>query len=139
MSPHRASLRMLPHCPSRLVTLKTAALVVAMATTLTACAPDAVRSNQATGFNGYIKQIGAVCKPLIIGDRDVGEALRNETIGNNTYDYFLDVTSKLYYNRISPAAYRENLVAFFGVGSYNNAAFDCILGNLPADRPNAPM
>jgi hypothetical protein len=115
------------------------ALCLGLIALLSGCAPDSIRSNQATGFNGYLKHIGAVCKPLIIGSRDIGEALRMQNAGDNTYDYFIDVTSKLYYNRISPAAYRENLNAFFGTGNYNNAAYDCILGNLPPDRPNAPM
>ena len=105
-----------------------------------ACAPDAVRSVDATGFNGFIRKITAVCQPMLIGDKDVGEMLRLEGANSNDggYDFFLDITSKLYYNRISPAAYRENLTGFFGAGTTNDASFACILNNLPAQRPNAP-
>lgn len=112
---------------------------MALTLAVTACAPDSIRSNQATGYNGYLKKIGAVCKPLIIGSKDIGEALRLETLGDTNYDFFLDKTSQLYYNRISPADYRQNLNSFFGTGSYNNSAYDCLLNNLPAVRPNAPM
>jgi hypothetical protein len=106
---------------------------------LAGCAPDAVRSIDATGYNGFIRNIGTVCRPLVIGDKDVSEMIRMQNGGNdNGYDYFLDVTSKLYYNRITPAGYRENLTGFFGAGTSNDASFACILNNLPAQRPNAP-
>ena len=65
--------------------------------------------------------------------------IRLQNAGNDDgYDYFLDVSSKLYYNRISPTAYREDLTGFFGAGTSNEASFACILNNLPAQRPNAP-
>jgi len=107
---------------------------------LCGCAPDAVRSVDATGFNGYIRQIRTVCHPLQIGDKDIGEMLRLEGGNSNDggYDNFLDATSRLYYNRISPAIYRESLTGFFGAGTSNDASFACILNNLPAQRPNAP-
>jgi hypothetical protein len=114
-------------------------LALALGALLAGCAPDAVRSVDATGYNGFIRTIGTACRPLQIGDRDVSEMIRLQNGGNdNGYDYFLDVTSKLYYNRISPAAYRENLTGFFGAGTSNEASFACILNNLPAQRPNAP-
>jgi hypothetical protein len=126
-----------PAVHDRAVTLSV--LVLALGALLAGCAPDAVRSVDATGYNAFIRKIGAVCRPLLIGDKDVGEMIRLENGGNdNGYDYFLDVTSKLYYNRMSPAAYRENLTGFFGAGTPNDASFACILNNLPAQRPNAP-
>jgi hypothetical protein len=114
-------------------------VALALGALLAGCAPDAVRSIDATGYNGFIRKIGTVCRPMLIGDKDVSEMIRLENAGNdNGYDYFLDITSKLYYNRISPAAFRENLTGFFGAGTYNEASFACILNNLPAQRPNAP-
>jgi hypothetical protein len=49
--------------------------------------------------------------------------------GGNSYDFWLDQTSRLFYRRISPAGYRESLNAFFGAG--NDGTIDCILANLP--------
>lgn len=119
--------------------LASRALVLVWTAVLAACAPDAVRSIDATGFNGFIRTIRTVCQPMQIGDKDVGEMLRLGNAGNdNAYDYFLDVSSKLYYNRMSFAAYRENLTGFFGAGTGNDAAFACIEKNLPAQRPNSP-
>jgi len=113
------------------------------ATTLTAvamatagCAPDAIKYN-ASSFDAYVKKLGQVCQPLQIGDKDIGEMIRLGTAGT-PYDYFLDATSKLYYNRITPAAYRQSVVSFFGPGTSNDRAFDCIIKNLPAVRPSAP-
>ncbi len=105
----------------------------------TGCAPDSVRSVQATGFNGYIKQLPMSCKPLQIGSADLGQQIGMNDMGNNDYNYFLDVTSKLYYNRMSPESYRQALVGFFGTGTYNDASFNCIFRTLPPDRPNAPV
>ena len=115
------------------------ALAFALATVLAGCAPDAVRSVEATGYNAFLRKIGTACRPLVIGDRDISEMIRLQNAGNDDgYDYFLDVSSKLYYNRISPAAFREDLTGFFGAGTSNEASFACILNNLPAQRPNAP-
>jgi hypothetical protein len=106
---------------------------------LTSCAPDSVRSVEATGFNAYMQKLGQVCQPLLIGDADVGEWIRMNAMGNDNYTYFVDVTSKLYYNRLAPAGYRQAVVGFFGAGSSNDRSFDCIFRNLPPDRPNAPV
>ena len=119
--------------------LAPAILVFALGTLLASCAPNEVRSVDLTGYNGYIRKIGTVCQPLRIGSKDVGEMIRLSNAGNDTdYAYFLDVTSKLYYNRMSPATYRETLVGTFGPGTSNDVGIDCILNNLPAQRPNAP-
>jgi len=132
----------LPHHAAKVPCRKFASSVslLALVALIVGCAPDAVRSIDATGYNGFLRKITAVCQPMLIGDKDVGEMLRLEEGGSNDggYDFFLDITSKLYYNRISPAAYRENLTGFFGAGTSNNAAFTCILNNLPVQRPNAP-
>jgi hypothetical protein len=114
-------------------------LAATIAAATTACAPDTVRSTQATGFNAYIKKLGEVCRPLLIGDADVGEWIRMNSMGVDNYNYFIDVTSKLYYNRLSPAGYRQAVTGFLGAGSSNERSFDCIIGNLPPDRPSAPV
>jgi hypothetical protein len=104
-----------------------------------ACAPDSVRSVQATGFNAYLKQLATACQPLLIGNADVGQWIRQNNMGDNDYSYFLDVTSKLYYNRLTPAGYRQAVEGFLGAGTPNNRSFECIFRTLPPDRPNAPV
>lgn len=115
------------------------AVATAIAGTGAGCAPDAVRSVQATGFNAYLKQIGQVCQPLLIGSQDVGRMIQMNDMGVDNYNYFVDVTSKLYYDRLTPASYRQAVVGFFGAGTSNERAFECIFRNLPSDRPNAPV
>jgi hypothetical protein len=115
------------------------ALAVALGTMTASCAPDSVRSVQATGFNAYFKQLATACQPLLIGSADVGQWIQLNDMGNNDYSYFLDVTSRLYYNRLSPAGYRQAVEGFFGAGTPNNRSFDCIFRTLPPDRPNAPI
>ena len=120
------------------LTLVSSTLLVAACALLAGCAPDSVRSAQATGFNAYLRQVGADCPSLVIGSEDAGVWLRVGGDGTNDYEYFLNVTSQLYYNRISPTEYRNSLNSFFGPGRSNEVAFACILGHLPAERPNAP-
>lgn len=118
--------------------LASSTLVLAACAVLAGCAPDSVRSAQATGYNAFLRQVGADCPSLVIGSEDVGIWLRVGGDGTNDYEYFLNVTSQLYYNRISPTEYRNSLTGFFGPGRSNEVAFACILGHLPAERPNAP-
>jgi hypothetical protein len=113
-------------------------LAIATGTTVVGCAPDAVRNYQATGFNGWLGQLPTTCQPLQIGSRDVGLWIQMNDMGNNDYNYFIDMTSRLYYNRISPASYRDAVTGQFGAGTSNDRVFACILRTLPAQRPDAP-
>ena len=115
------------------------AVAATLAAALAACAPDAVRSVDATGFNAYMRKLGQVCQPLQIGSADVGEWIRMNDMSVNNYNYFVDVTSKLYYNRLTQDGYRQAVVAFLGPGSSNESSFECIFRSLPAYRPNAPV
>ena len=101
------------------------------------CAPDAVTNKQATGFNAFIDQIAVACKPLMIGMYDMTYRLTNKGVYGDNFDYFFDLTSKLYYQRTSPADYRSGINGFFGGGSTTDRSISCIIANLPADRPIA--
>jgi hypothetical protein len=114
------------------------ALLALSAALLASCAPDAVRTVEATGFNAYLRQLGEVCRPLRIGNAEVGDWIRTHATSSDDYAYFMDVTSKLYFRRLSPEGYRQAVVGFFGPGSSNESSFDCIFRNLPPDRPAAP-
>ena len=124
--------------PLRAATLVSAALATAVASFVGGCAPDAYRSAQATGFNAYIQKLGQVCRPLQVGDQDLSRKILEQANGDDNYVYFIDNTSRLYYNQLSPASYRQALVGFFGAGTYNDVSFNCIFNSLPFDRPNAP-
>jgi hypothetical protein len=116
-----------------------AVVFIAIATSLTvaACAPDAVRNNNATGFNGYLNSLKTACPNLRIGSSDVGQWIQYGS-GDNDYNYWLDMTSRLYYGRVSPAEYRSAVGAQLGASSSNAAAFDCMIGALPVQRDSAP-
>ena len=101
------------------------------------CAPDAVTNKQATGFNAFIDQIAVACKPLMIGKYDMTYRLTTKGVYGDNFDYFFDLTSKLYYQRTSPADYRSGINGFFGGGSTTDRSISCIIANLPADRPTA--
>jgi len=114
-----------------------AALAFAALVALAGCAPDAVTNKRATGFNAYLSQIATACKPLMIGSYDMTYQLQHEGIYDNNYNYFLDTTSQLYYQRSTEADYRSAINGFFGAGATTNRGIDCIIANLRADRPKA--
>ena len=72
---------------------------------LTACAPDAVNNRAATGFNGFVNTISRACAPLQLGRYQLSDPLMGGA-GGNSYDYWLDQTSRLYYRRIDQALMR---------------------------------
>ena len=112
------------------MTLRPAALA-SLVLLAAGCAPDAVNNRVATGFNGFVDQVSRACAPVQLGQYQLGNPLMGGA-GNNSYDYWLDQTSRLYYRTISPAQYRESLTAFFGAG--NDGTIGCIVGNLPSTR-----
>lgn len=93
-------------------------------------APDAMRNYQAMGFNGYLNSLKTACPNLQIGANDIGLWLQYGGVTDN-YNYWLDMTSRLYYCRVAPAEYRSAVTAQLGDGSSNAGAFDCIIRNLP--------
>ena len=95
------------------------------------CAADSVSNARATGFNGFLKTIQVQCSPLLLGGQDMSWALQSGA-GDNNYNYFLDQTSKLYYQQIGTGGYKESLTAFFGAGY--DRAIECIIAKLPAER-----
>jgi len=113
------------------------AMAIVAAMTLSSCAPDAVRNNAATGFNGYLNSLKTACPNLRIGSSDVGQWIQFGSADDN-YNYWLDMTSRLYYGRVSPAEYRSAVGAQLGASTSNAAAFDCMVGALPAQRDSAP-
>ncbi|MEP7328302.1 MAG: hypothetical protein ABI777_03755 [Betaproteobacteria bacterium] len=103
-------------------------LIPVLAIAVSACAPDAVNNRAATGFDGFLNQIQRSCAPLQYGRYQFADPLMG-TASGNSYDYWLDQTSKLYYRRVGPDAYAESLNAFFGAG--NQDSISCTLRYLP--------
>jgi hypothetical protein len=92
------------------------------------------------GYNAFLQRIATECKPLIIGNDNLGQAIVFNGLGATLEDYnnFLAKTSALYNGGISPATYRDSLTAFLGGGSYNDRSFNCIIAHLPATKPTQP-
>ena len=119
---------------------RTASIGVALpllAIVAVACAPDSVSNRQATGFNGYLNTLATSCRPLVIGPYDVGGWLMMRGSDDSNYNYFFNMTSRLYYGTVSQAEYQEGVASFLGPGSTNAQAFACIFANLPSQRPPA--
>jgi hypothetical protein len=119
----------------RITRLLSAALLVSA---LAGCAPDAWNNRQATGFNGFLNSLATACEPLMIGARDIGDAIRRGSVVSDDYSYFLDVTSQLYYGTMAPEAYRRSITGFFGAGADTSRSIDCIVSRAAANRPPPP-
>ena len=113
------------------VFLRVACAAVVLAGLVSACAPDSWSNVKATGFNGFLKTIQVQCSPLLLGGQEMSWALQTGA-GDNNYVYFLDQTSKLYYQKVGPSGYAESLTAFFGAGY--DRAINCVIAKLPAER-----
>ncbi|MBB3015436.1 hypothetical protein FHX62_004121 [Cupriavidus alkaliphilus] len=123
--------------PFAIKPLRLAAAAVSAAM-LAACAPDSVRNLEARGFNAYLDSLQAACPNMVVGSSNISEWLRTSgSRDDDNYVYWLDQTSRLYYRRISPAQYRASVSAALG-GKSDARALDCIVRNLPADRPTHP-
>jgi hypothetical protein len=112
-------------------------IVIAAISALAACAPDSIRNYAATGFNGYLNSLKSTCPNLQIGSNEIGLWLQYSSVNDN-FNYWLDMTSKLYYRRVSADEYRSAVAAQLGDGSSNAASFDCIIRNLPEQPDMAP-
>lgn len=102
--------------------------IALVAAALAGCAPDAMNNRAATGFDGFVNTLQRGCAPLQLGPYQMANPLMGGATGNS-YDFWLDQTSRLYYRRIGAAQYRESLNAFFGAG--NDGTIDCIVSKLP--------
>ncbi|MEF9944665.1 MAG: hypothetical protein RR758_10860, partial [Burkholderiaceae bacterium] len=102
---------------------------------LAACAPDAWQNVRAVEFNAYLDRAQAECQPLWIGP------LLMNTLppldGMDVYDAWLDSTSRLFYDRITPDQYRSFVLGQWP-GARTEASVKCLLAKLPKDRPTAP-
>jgi hypothetical protein len=103
---------------------------------LAACAPDAWQNVRAQQFNAYLDTVTASCQPLWIGgtlytrfDPSVGSA--------GQYDQILDLLSRLFYQRISPADFRSAMQGAWG-DTRTAASTECMIAQLPAERPKSP-
>ncbi|MGO4761641.1 hypothetical protein AB4120_03790 [Cupriavidus sp. 2KB_3] len=120
--------------PLKRLTLLSIAAAVVMTTA--ACAPDAVRNVEAKGFNAYLDTVQTACANTRLGSHPLGEWLRSGGDDSDSdYVFWLDQTSRLYYQRISVPQYRSSIAGAMGGDKANAAALDCIVRHLPPDRP----
>ncbi|MDW3687492.1 hypothetical protein RA280_38320 [Cupriavidus sp. CV2] len=106
---------------------------------LCGCAPDSVRNFEAKGFNAYLDSVQRGCPNMMIGNNNISDWLRTDRGQNDSdYVYWLDQTSRLYYQRITPAQYRDSVIGALGRGKSDARAVDCIVRKLPAQRPISP-
>ena len=84
---------------------------------------------------GSLDSLKTACPNMIVGTNNISEWLRSSgSRSDDDYVYWLDQTSRLYYQRISAQQYRDSVSAALG-GRSDSPALDCIVRHLPANRP----
>jgi hypothetical protein len=103
------------------------------------CAPDQFSNYKATGFNAFVDGASVDCAPLQVGPMVITPNYTAPNYATAQYGVWLDQTSNLYYKRITPAAYIENINNLFP-GERTARATQCLVSKLPPaeQRPSAP-
>ncbi len=118
----------------RLYTLAAACAALSLAA---GCAPDSVESVRATGLNAYMQTVAANCQPLYIGQTLYSRSLDQTFDNSSQTDIVQDMTSRLYYGRMSPSQFREAMLSSWP-GERTARSVDCMIAQLPPERPSSP-
>ncbi|MFN7572642.1 MAG: hypothetical protein ACK5TK_14510 [Betaproteobacteria bacterium] len=118
----------------RLLALAAASAAAAFAT---GCAPDAWQNVRATGLNAYLDSVAANCQPLYIGQMLYDKSLAQTFDNSSQTDIVQDMTSRLYYGRMSPSQFREAMLSSWP-GERTARSVDCMIAQLPPERPSSP-
>ena len=86
-------------------------------------APDALVEDP--GAEAFLDQVAKDC-----GDKSIGNSPLNYLINESDDAYFIDVTTKLYFGRITPEQYRDDINGLYPIGA-NEGALRCIIALLP--------
>lgn len=105
---------------------------------LAGCAPDAWTNVRATGFNAYLDTVQAECQPLWIGNMYFPRIDASSVPGQESrYTEFLDISSRFYSGRMTPAAFRDAVQSIGGTTGdpRTDRSIDCMIAKRPANRP----
>jgi len=103
--------------------------LVGVAIGLAGCAPGAW--NQPSEYDAFLYKLQAACPYAQAGSWRMYPGGGGGLVNNAT---FIDLTSRLYYGKISRAQYAEG-VAALTFGRENDPAIQCVFDNLPASAP----
>lgn len=121
--------------PLRAATLAAFSTALAL---LAGCAPDAWTNVRATGFNAYLDAVQAECQPLWIGNMYLPRIDPSAVPGQESrYTEFLDISSRFYSGRMSPADFRSAVQSLGGASGdpRTDRSIDCMIAKRPANRP----
>lgn len=93
---------------------------------LAGCAPDAFRRDPA--FEAWIGEVRTVCYRERIGTKRVGDLLGGA--GSREGNHFLNQTSRLYADRLTPEQWTSGVLAFIS-GRPGDPGIKCVLDQLP--------
>ena len=93
-------------------------------------APDPFIENP--GAEAFFDRVAKQCSDKTIG-RSTLEILIDQSQEENQGAYFIDLTTKLYFGKVSRQQYASDINSFFPAGD-NQEGLDCIFANLPPNN-----
>jgi hypothetical protein len=106
-------------------------LVFSGITLVSGCAPEAWTNVKATGFNEFLNNVQAACYYDPISSTTVGNLL--EPSGNMNASYFLDVTSRLYYGKLTPGQWTDMVTSQLQANA-TDRGIKCFLNEYEKDQ-----
>ena len=97
---------------------------------LIACAPDAWKSSNP--FDDFLDKVQKDCYYDPISSTTIGNLL--EPSGNDNASYFLDVTSRLYFGKITPAAWTDMVTSQLQANA-SDRGVQCLLNEYAKQKP----
>lgn len=91
-------------------------------------APDPWQEDR--GADAFLDRVSKHCAKHTIGGNTLPQLIDDNQYGAQT-DYFIDITTKLYFGKVSRNSYANNVNAFFPAGD-NTQGLDCIFAELDA-------
>jgi len=99
---------------------------------ISACAPDAWKSS--TPFDLFLSKVQKDCYYDPISSTTVGNLL--EPSGSDNASYFLDATSRLYFGKITPAAWTDLITSQLQANA-SDRGVQCLLNVYEKEKPKA--
>jgi hypothetical protein len=100
---------------------------------LAACAPDAW--NASDPYGDFLTQVRDKCWKTQLGRTDIPQLM---PMPNQVDDYFMDLTSRFYYGKISEQSYLSALEGFYDARP-DSTGVRCILAQMPARAPSLAL
>ena len=119
--------------------LRTLMVSLAVALSVTACAPDMFQLGRSTQLDNYLDRVAKNCGSQTIHGIEVWQLADDDGSLASQEDFFIDQASMLLYGTITPEQWKADISGYFDDQSpRGQRAYNCIIGQLPTQAPALP-